>query len=162
LETSSPDREWSLFDGTAVLVSACLVGIRCRYDGGEKADPAVTAALCGKLVIPVCPEQLGGLATPRPASVIRNDNGFAVLDGRGRVVNETGADVTGHFIRGAQQTLLIATLNSIREFVAKERSPSCGLRQIVRNGTPTEGPGVTTALLVRAGLRVITEEDLGG
>ncbi len=147
-----------LYRGKRVLVSACLVGVRCRFDGGSKRDPAILRALKGKVFIPVCPEQLGGLPTPRPLATIEDGDGLLVLEGKVRVINERGEDVTENFLRGAQQTLNIARLTGAEAAILKERSPSCGVEKIVRGGEVAKGPGVTAALLLGEGLQVISEE----
>jgi len=151
-----------LYKGKRVLVSACLVGVRCRFDRGEKRDPAVLRALKGKVFIPICPEQLGGLPTPRPQAAIEEGDGLLILEGKGRVVNEQGEDVTENFLRGAQQTLNIARLTRAEAAILKERSPSCGVEKIVRDGEVAKGTGVTAALLMREGLQVISEERVKG
>ncbi len=146
--------------GERVLVSACLVGIKCRFDAKGKRDHAVLKALKGKLFIPVCPEQLGGLPTPRPTAAIEGGDGVLVLEGKGRVINERGEDVTENFLRGAQQTLNIARLTGTKVAILKERSPSCGVEKIIRDGQVLKGSGVTAALLLREGLEVMSEEKI--
>ena len=114
-------------------------------------------------LMPVCPEQLGGLQTPRAPQEIQGGTGEDVLVGRCKVLNINGEDVTQKFITGAEETLKIARLFHIEEFIGKSRSPSCGCGQIY-DGTFSrrliDGDGVTTALLKRNRIRVITEEDL--
>jgi uncharacterized protein YbbK (DUF523 family) len=142
---------------SAVLVSACLLGVNSRYDGSSAEDPALIA-LIGPLksngVIPVCPEQLGGLSTPRAMAEIRGGDGRAVLDSKARVIDSGGADVTESFIKGAREVLKIATLAGARVMYSKERSPSCGVERIDGAGAP-RGAGVTAALLKEAGIEVI-------
>ena len=146
---------------SAVLVSACLLGVNSRYDGSSAEDPALIA-LIGPLksngVIPVCPEQLGGLCTPRAMAEIIGDDGGgdgrAVLDSKARVIDSGGADVTESFIKGAREVLKIATLAGARVMYSKERSPSCGVERIDGAGAP-RGAGVTAALLKEAGIEVI-------
>ncbi len=129
------------------LVSACLVGLCTRYDGMCKPDNHCLQELKGKCWIPVCPEQLGGLATPRaPANLVGGD-GHEVLAGRAAVIDANGLDVSAEFIRGAEQVLAIARAQNITLALLKSRSPSCGL------GQPT---GVTTALLLTNGLNCQT------
>lgn len=111
--------------------------------------------------MPFCPEQLGGLPTPRPPAEIRGGDGGDVLDGRARVLNRDGADVTEQFIRGAQLTLQLAQAVRAEMVILKERSPSCGVDWIYDGtftGTVVRGCGVTTALLRRNGLRVLSDE----
>jgi len=146
------------------LISACLLGIKCAWDGQDiyKSDKAIEF-LNSETLIPVCPEQLGGLKTPRAPQEIQGGSGEDVLHGKCKVLNIDGEDVTRVFITGAEQTLKIVKLFHIEEFIGKSRSPSCGCGQIY-DGTFSraliDGDGVTTALLKRNGIRVITEEDL--
>jgi len=90
------------------IVSACLAGVRCRYDGEDREDPKVLELLAGGEAVPVCPEQLGGLPTPRSRAEFVGGDGEDVLDGRARVVSEEGVDVTDFFLRGAEEVLRIA------------------------------------------------------
>jgi uncharacterized protein YbbK (DUF523 family) len=146
------------------LISACLLGIRCAWDGQDiyKSDKAIKLSN-SETLLPVCPEQLGGLKTPRAPQEIQGGTGEDVLDGKCKVLNIDGGDVTQEFITGAEETLKIVKLFHIEEFIGKSRSPSCGYGQIY-DGTFSrqliDGDGVTTALLKRNGIRVITEEDL--
>lgn len=127
------------------LVSGCLIGLRCRYDGEVKADPECHRELVGRLYVPVCPEQLGGLPTPRePADLVGGD-GAAVLAGRARVVTRSGRDVTGNFLAGAEQVLRLAGETQAAAIFLKGGSPSCGLGRVL---------GVTAALLRREGFVV--------
>ncbi len=140
---------------SAVLVSACLLGVNSRYDGSSAEDPALIETLKTTPVIPVCPEQLGGLPTPRAMAEIIGDDGGgdgrAVLESKARVIDTSGLDVTENFIKGAREVLKIAALAGARVMYSKERSPSCGVEQIDGAG----GPGVTAALLQKAGIEVI-------
>ncbi|KEO83045.1 DUF523 domain-containing protein [Tumebacillus flagellatus] len=143
------------------LISACLVGCHCRYDGGSNAvDPFVKMVENGEAVF-VCPEQLGGLSTPRPPAQIVGGTGEDVLDGNAKVLTESGADVTAEFVRGAQEALRMAKLVGAKEAILKERSPSCG-SALIYDGTFTKGKrpghGVTAALLERNGIKVCSEE----
>jgi uncharacterized protein YbbK (DUF523 family) len=146
------------------LISACLLGIKCAWDGQDiyKSDKAIELSN-SEMLMPVCPEQLGGLRTPRAPQEIQGATGEDVLDGKCKVLNINGEDVTQKFINGAEETLKIVKLFHIEEFIGKSRSPSCGCGQIY-DGTFSraliDGDGVTTALLKRNGIRVITEEDL--
>ena len=135
------------------LVSACLLGLRCRYDGGSNERPQVVALLDQEILIPVCPEQLGGLPTPRPASEIVS----------GRVLTPSGEDQTDSYQRGAEETVALAQRLGITEAILKQRSPSCGCGQIYDgsfSSRVTTGDGITTALLVSHGIRVISEEEV--
>jgi len=146
------------------LISACLLGIKCVWDGQDiyKNDKAIEL-LNSETLIPVCPEQLGGLKTPRAPQEIQGGTGEDVLDGKCKTLNMDGEDVTQKFINGAEETLKIVKLFHIEEFIGKSRSPSCGCGKIY-DGTFSQkligGDGVTTALLKRDGISVITEEDL--
>ncbi len=127
------------------LVSACLVGLCTRYDGAIKSYEKCNAFLKDSLWIPVCPEQLGGLATPRPAADIIAGNGFDVLEGKATVCTKEGDNVTVPFIRGAQQVLQIAHAHTIQGICLKARSPSCAVSGTI---------GVTAALLQSNGFEL--------
>ena len=99
-------------------------------------------------LVPVCPEQLGGLPTPRPRSEIESGDGSDVLDGRSRVIDAEGAEVTERFLRGARLTAELAQLAGARRAIFKEGSPSCGVSRIRRADSDLEGSGVTTASLL--------------
>lgn len=144
------------------IVSACLMGCECRYD--KKSNPfdlAFQLVQKGE-AIPVCPEQLGGLPTPRnPAEIVGGD-GFDVLDGKARVIDNQGNDVTQHFLDGAYQALRIAQTVGATKAILKERSPSCGSHQIYDGSytkTKKSGVGVTAALLIKNGIVVASEEE---
>lgn len=144
-----------------ILVSACLSGINCRYDGRNACKEEIMRLVREGKAIPVCPEQLGGCPTPRPAAEIRGGTGADVLDGRARVINLNGEDVTQNFIRGAEETLLIARMVKAKKAILKSKSPSCGFG-VIRDGTFTggyrKGNGVTAELLAREGI-VIADEN---
>jgi uncharacterized protein YbbK (DUF523 family) len=142
-----------------VLVSACLLGECCRYDGGSRPSKALTRYSTSRPVVPVCPEQLGGLPTPRTAADINGGDGGDVLTGSQQVVDRDGLDQSLPFIRGAREALDLARRHSCTLAIFKERSPSCGVREIVRDRQAVPGRGVCTALLLREGLTVISDED---
>jgi uncharacterized protein YbbK (DUF523 family) len=145
------------------LISACLLGMRCTWSGNDNKNDRAIELSRVETLIPVCPEQLGGLSTPRAPQEIQGGTGEDVLDGVCRVLNRDGEDVTSEFIKGAEETLETARQLNIREFIAKSGSPSCGCGQIYDGtfrGKVIDGDGVTTALLRRSGSRVIPEEDL--
>ena len=123
------------------------MGIACRYDGQIIAAPECRQELArlGALWIPFCPEQLGGLPTPRTAASINDGDGEDVLDGRSKVLTKTGADVTQCFLRGAEQVLAIAGQQPTSAVFLKARSPSCAV---------TAQIGVTAALLARHGYQL--------
>ena len=142
-----------------ILVSACLYGQRCRYDGMAKENRELMARLKGEIILPVCPEQLGGLPTPRPACRLIGGDGADVLAGRARLVDAAGADRTAAFLKGARLTLEAARKNRIRRCCLKAKSPSCGSRQLANGSGPLpEGYrpvlGVTAALLLANGFPV--------
>ncbi|MEW6399399.1 MAG: DUF523 domain-containing protein [Bacillota bacterium] len=141
-----------------VLVSACLLGVQCRYDGEHEFSAEVVAAAATRCLVPVCPEILGGLPTPRPPAEVVGGDGADVLAGRARVVTGEGRDVTAAFLRGAQEALRVARLVGAREAWLKARSPSCGVT-CIHDGTFAQGmrpgAGVTAALLARGGIRLL-------
>ena len=135
-----------------ILVSGCLAGFNCRYDGGNNLVPEIRQLLEDGLAVTACPEQLGGLPTPRiPSERVGN-----------RVVNREGTDVTAEFKAGTEAALRIARENSCRTAILKSRSPSCG-KGCIYNGQFTgelvPGNGVTTDLLLHHGIEVLTEEE---
>jgi uncharacterized protein YbbK (DUF523 family) len=144
------------------LVSACLLGIGTRYDGGSCPVPRLIEMAAQGLAVPICPEVAGGLPVPRPPAEIVG-GGQAVLDGQARVLNIEGEDVTRAFLVGARQALETAQRLGIRQAVLKDDSPSCGCCRIY-DGTFSDhkvsGQGVTAALLQRNGITVLSEEDL--
>lgn len=147
------------------LVSACLLGINCRYDGGTKRNEALMRLASEGRVIPICPEQLGGCPTPRSRSEISGGDGADVLCGRCKVITFEGDDVTAHFVKGAEETLRLALSCGVKKAVLKARSPSCGFGQIYDGtfgGVLKEGNGVTAELLSKNGIEVFTEENMEG
>lgn len=145
-----------------ILVSACLLGLRTRYNDKTKLCQKVLDYLAANdfTPIPVCPEQLAGLPTPRPQTCFARGDGNAVLDGSGSVANDEGVDVTEAFIRGARQTAAIAKLCACKTALLKERSPSCGVTQVYLGDAVIEGRGVTAALLARNDIEVFSEDAL--
>ncbi len=129
------------------LVSACLLGFCTRYDGAEKESLACRRYINKHDLIwlPVCPEQLGGLPTPREAADIMDGNGKDVLAGRGKVVTKGGIDVTQEFVQGAEMILSIARKQNISLALLKSRSPSCGV----------DRRGVTASLLLDNGVECL-------
>jgi uncharacterized protein YbbK (DUF523 family) len=147
----------------AKLVSACLLGVRCRYDGTSAREPKLLKLAEKERLVPICPEQLGGLPTPREPVWIVGGDGLDVLRGVAKVISRSGGDVTKNFRRGAEEALRIAKLFGAREAILKARSPSCGcgkIREPFSFDKLKEGDGVTAALLKKNGIRAITEEDL--
>ena len=131
------------------LCSACLLVVKCRYDGRSKPNEKVLALAKKEILIPICPEQFGGLPTPREPSEQQSKE----------VVTKSGKSVTNNFENGAEEVLKLAKLFNIKEVILKQRSPSCGSGQIYDgtfSGTIIEGDGVTTALLKKNGIKVIS------
>ncbi|NOX26076.1 MAG: DUF523 domain-containing protein [Deltaproteobacteria bacterium] len=128
-----------------ILVSACLLGLKTRYDGQSKQCADCLAALTGKWWMPFCPEQLGGLPTPRIAADLQGGNGHDVLAGRGRVITRAGSDVTTNFILGAEEVARLAEQLTVEAVFLRAGSPSCGLHPM----------GVAAALLSKRGYNLI-------
>lgn len=148
-----------------IIVSACLAGLATTHDGRAKPHPQVLELVRQGRAILVCPEQLGGLPTPRPEAEIAAGDGEAVLDGSALVRDIDGNDVTGNYLRGAREALRAARLAGATKAILKARSPSCGKDRVYDgsfSGTLKEGTGVTAALFRREGIEVLSEEDLGG
>ena len=146
------------------LISACLCGVNCKYNGLNNYNEICEKLLASGKAILVCPEQLGGLPTPRiPSEIIGNS--LDILDGKGEVVNKEGSDVTAQFIKGAKETLNIAKKLNIKTAILKDGSPSCGVNYIYDgnfSGTKIKGMGVTAQLLKESLIDVISEDELGG
>lgn len=134
-----------------VLVSACLLGLRTRYDGADAYSQKAFDLLKKRAIVPVCPEQLGGLPTPRPRAEIARGDGDSVLEGVSGVIDESGSDATASFLRGAHEVLKIARITGAKEAYLKEKSPSCGTGTICRDSVCVPGLGVTAALLKKEG-----------
>jgi len=145
-------------DSATLLVSACLIGDPCRFDGGSKPKDLLLRLAAAGRVLPVCPERLGGLPTPRRPSEIAEGGGREVLAGRARVLDDRGRDVTAEFLRGARLSLERARRSGCRRAVLKERSPSCGVAFLRREGRLLPGCGVAAALLSEAGLDLVSDE----
>ncbi|HHW30232.1 MAG TPA: DUF523 domain-containing protein [Clostridiaceae bacterium] len=144
-----------------VLVSACLAGVNCKYNGGNNLRKDIQGIVSQGKAILVCPEQLGGCPTPRPPAEIQGGTGADVLDGKCKVINRNGEDVTYYFINGAEETLKIAKMAGIKRAILKSRSPSCGYGQIYDgsfSGKVKEGNGVTAELLLRNGIMLENEK----
>jgi len=146
-----------------VLVSACLAGCECRFDGSANPDSEVARLVDEGRAVLVCPEEDGGLATPRPPAEIVGGDGHDVIAGRARVMTRSGADVTDAYVAGAYRALEAAREAGATRAILKARSPSCGTG-VIYDGTFTrtriEGDGVTAALLRSEGIEVVTDEDL--
>ncbi|GAA0392268.1 hypothetical protein Acor_17510 [Acrocarpospora corrugata] len=150
-----------------ILVSACLLGRRVRYDGRAKTsdDALLTAWRSEGRLVSFCPEVAGGLPVPRPpAEIEAGAGGEAVLNGTARVLRPDGGDVTDMFLIGANAALTTARSFGVRMAILKEGSPSCGIFRIYDGsfeGRSVAGEGVTAALLTANGIQVFGEDDLG-
>lgn len=136
-----------------LIVSACLAGVECRYNGSPFPIPVIVNMVKKGFALPVCPEILGGFSIPRPPAEIRN----------GRIVLNTGEDVTEQFLRGAQAAFSIASTIGCQKAIVKSKSPTCGCGRIYDgtfSGTLIAGDGIFTKLLKEHGIEVLTEEDL--
>lgn len=140
------------------LVSACLVGVKCRYDARDRYDPELALRFAKGELFPFCPELLGGLCLPRRPSELQGGTGADALDGRARVLDDEGRDVTGAFVKGAAASLELARAVGATEAYLAERSPSCGVGEVYDgsfSGTAVPGDGAAAALLARSGLKTI-------
>ncbi|MBS1361097.1 DUF523 domain-containing protein [Phascolarctobacterium succinatutens] len=136
-----------------ILVSACLLGKNCKYNGGNNLNQSVLGFIEGHEVIGVCPEQLGGLSTPRlPAEIVD-----------GVVTNKEGVSVDNEFRKGAQEALAVALENKVDLAILQSRSPSCGVKEIYDgsfSGKKIKGQGVFAKLLSARGIKVLDAEDV--
>ena len=137
------------------MISGCLLGIRCRYDGGECGSSNIIHFASSANVIPFCPEQLGGLSTPRPPVSIRGGDGRDVLSGKATVINALGEDVTDAFKKGAEESRRLARLAGAKIAILKYKSPSCGIRTPYCEKSTDLGIGVTAALFDLSGIKLI-------
>ncbi len=136
-----------------IIVSACLAGIKCRYDGKSKPCQEIIDLVKQGKAIPVCPEQLGGLTIPHVPSE-QKDN---------KVISKDGDDVTSEFKKGAETALKIALDNNCNKAILKSKSPSCGCGKIYDgtfSGKLIDGDGIFTKLLKKNNIEVITEEEI--
>jgi uncharacterized protein YbbK (DUF523 family) len=136
-----------------ILISACLLGVNCKYNGSNNDVPGMIKQMKDVTLIPVCPEQLGGLTTPRPPAEISEEAG---------IFSKEGKDVTRQFHFGAEETLKIAKMYNCEYAIMKERSPSCGSNQVYDGsftGKVKPGEGIASALLKRNGIKVYSEEN---
>lgn len=146
-----------------ILVSACLAGFEVRYDGGHCFKDVINILVEEGKALSVCPEVLGGLSTPRDPAEIVGGDGIDVLDGKAKVVDISGRDVTSFFLKGAYLVLEKAKEIGATLVILKENSPSCGSAVIYDGsfkGKKIVGNGVTSALLERNGIKVISDEQL--
>lgn len=139
-----------------ILISACLLGINCKYNGSNNNIPDIIKQMENVTLISICPEQLGGLTTPRPPAEINEE---------ARILSKEGNDVTKQFLFGAEETLKIAMMYNCEYAILKERSPSCGSNQVYDGsftGKVKPGEGITASLLKRNGIKVYSEENFEG
>lgn len=147
------------------IVSACLLGFRTRFDGREadlnniQREKIMRLLLDGKAV-PICPEQIGGLPTPRAKIEFRGGDGAALLDGASVAYSEDGMECSDILKKGANEVLRIAQLYGIKRAILKDGSPSCGVTYVYVDRRKTPGVGVTTSLLRRAAIEVWTIDSL--
>ena len=146
------------------LASSCLVGKECSYDGKHRKCDALLEFLKNHQCVDVCPEVACGMSSPREIHEIVGGTGDDVLDGKARIVSASGVDRTKDFIRGAEEALEVAKKNGATCAILKAKSPSCGKGRVY-DGTFSsilrDGHGVTCALLIRHGIKVFTENELG-
>lgn len=143
-----------------ILVSSCLAGLEVRYNGTHSLDNRLSHLVKENKAVTICPELLGGFSTPREPAEIVGGDGEDVLDGNAKVVEKSGNDVTELYIKGAYATLEKAKKVNATIVVLKENSPSCGSSMIYNGefkGEKIVGNGVTSALLKRNGIQVISE-----
>ncbi|MBU5487584.1 DUF523 domain-containing protein [Clostridium sp. MSJ-8] len=136
-----------------IMISSCLCGVNCKYNGKNNKNDKCVELLRENKAICFCPEQLGGLTTPRVPSEIRED----------RVVSKEGIDVTDNFKRGAKEALKIAQITGIKKAIMKEGSPSCGVHYIYDgtfSGNKIEGMGITTRMFLENNIEVVSEEQI--
>ncbi|MGE8207624.1 DUF523 domain-containing protein [Heyndrickxia sp. NPDC080065] len=144
-----------------ILVSSCLAGLKVRYNATHCLDNRINKLVEENKAQTICPELLGGFSTPREPAEIVGGDGEDVLDGKAKVVEKSGKDVTELYIKGAYAALEIAQKINATLVVLKENSPSCGSLMIYNGefkGKKIVGNGVTSALLKRNGIQVISEE----
>ena len=135
-----------------ILISACLVGVNCKYDGGNNLNEKILELVKNGEAILVCPEQLGGLTTPRVPSERLND----------KVITKEGIDVTKNFERGAKEVTNLAKKLNIKKAILKSRSPSCGYGKIYNgefNNTLIQGNGILTDMLLKENIEIISSDD---
>jgi uncharacterized protein YbbK (DUF523 family) len=147
-----------------ILVSACLLGIDCTYNNQNHKNEYVLQLMKFRKLLPICPEQLGGLPTPREPQVLVKGSGKDVLKNKTQVINQKQIDVTNNFLNGANEANKLVQLYKIKYAIMKEKSPSCGVNFIYNKTEKCEklieGNGVTTAKLLENGLTIYSENDL--
>lgn len=142
-----------------IIVSACLAGVNCKYNGKNNFNKFIADMISKGEAIPVCPEQLGGCPTPRPCCEIVGGTGADVIDGKAKVITCEGEDMTYKFLKGAEEVLNIAKLVGADKAILKAKSPSCGYDSIYDgtfSGKLIKGNGVTAELLLRIGTNIFS------
>lgn len=145
------------------MISACLCGANCKYNGGNNLVPALKELAEEEDALLVCPETIGGLPVPRSACEIKGGTGLDVISGYARVTDTEGRDLTDHFLAGAYEILAMAKNAGIDCAILKSRSPSCGVGKIYDGSFQSRlitGDGVTAALLKLHNIEVLTEADI--
>lgn len=140
-----------------ILVSACLIGLNCKYNGGNNYNEEIFNLVKTGKAIPVCPEQLGGLTTPRNPSEIK------IIDGKRRVINNEGEDITEQFKKGAEEVLKLVKILDITKAILQPRSPSCGVGKIYSgnfDGELIDGNGILAELLLKNGVEVLSSDNI--
>lgn len=140
-----------------IVVSACLLGKRCRYNGEDRANPGVRRFLKGKNFIAVCPEKLAGWGVPRPPVEFRGGGAEKVMAGRAKIVSNEGADLTASLMKAVMKAVDRASSVGAEEAILKEKSPSCGVKKVYRSGRLVRGEGLFTHGLKRRGITVRSE-----
>lgn len=146
------------------LISSCLCGINCKYNGGNNLDEKCLNLFKEGNAILACPEELGNLPTPRTPSEIKG-TARGVINKEDKVITKDNVDVTEAFLKGAYETLNIAISNKVKKAILKEGSPSCGVNYIYDGsflGRKINGKGVTATILEENGIEVVSEVNFGG
>lgn len=146
------------------LISACLCGINCKYNGSNNYNEICEKLLIQNKAIPICPEQLGGLSTPRTPCELQG-TANEIIQGKNSIVSKDGIDVTEMFLKGANEVLKLSKVLNVKKVILKEGSPSCGVNFVYDgtfSGKKVSGMGITAQMLSDALIEVCSEEDLGG
>jgi uncharacterized protein YbbK (DUF523 family) len=139
----------------SILISACLAGVNCRWDGTNSRDQKIIELVGKSRVLLVCPEELAGFSTPREKAEFLGGDGSDIISGKGKIVTLDGKDITSQMVKGAERTLQLAKKYNIRYAIMKKNSPSCGYGKIYRKGRLVKGDGFATAILKKEGIKII-------
>jgi uncharacterized protein YbbK (DUF523 family) len=145
-----------------ILVSACLAGVKTRYDGEDRLNEKIRALVSSGEAIPLCPEVMGGRGIPRESVEITGGSGEQVLTGSARVVDKKGGDHTGEILLGVGEFVGAAKTMGVTKVILKTKSPACGYKKIYDgtfSGRMTDGNGVLSAALIKEGIKIYTEDD---